>query len=385
MTRPAVAREDLDRFQAELRERRTRLQHMPADLGSQAPVADEVSALTEQLAVAVEELRVQQEELADSGRRAAALAAERDAWFELSPDVLVLTDRHGSVVRANAAAQRLIALPEIRRPRPLATWFDPQDRPGVRGLIARVVRTRQPAAGSTTVIGPGGTRIPTDVRIGYLPTSLPGGDPGLQWVLQPRTSVVPEVPEPSSAAPQAGVFAELAQELATQPTRESLTTAIVQAATRIIPAADDAGVSIVDRQGQQVLVQSTGPTAQTQAPGSVLSVPLDMPRPFSALLTCSSSRSGAFTPLDEDIAAIFAVHAALALSRSLSDENLRAAVASRQLIGQAVGILIERRKVTAEAAFDQLVRASQAKHVKLREVAVAVVETGLDPSGIRVA
>ena len=61
-------------------------------------------------------------------------------------------------------------------------------------------------------------------------------------------------------------------------------------------------------------------------------------------------------------------------------ENLRQALVTRQLIGQAQGILMERERITAEQAFDILRRASQHLNTKLREVAQELVETGERPS-----
>jgi hypothetical protein len=60
-------------------------------------------------------------------------------------------------------------------------------------------------------------------------------------------------------------------------------------------------------------------------------------------------------------------------------ENLRQALITRQLIGQAQGILMERERVTAEQAFDILRRASQHLNTRLREVAQDLVETGERP------
>jgi hypothetical protein len=60
-------------------------------------------------------------------------------------------------------------------------------------------------------------------------------------------------------------------------------------------------------------------------------------------------------------------------------ENLRQALVTRELIGQAQGILMERERITAEQAFDILRRASQHLNTKLREVAQQLVETGERP------
>lgn len=49
------------------------------------------------------------------------------------------------------------------------------------------------------------------------------------------------------------------------------------------------------------------------------------------------------------------------------------ALASRDVIGQAKGILMHRNRVSADDAFDILKRASQKKHMKLHTVAEEVV------------
>ena len=65
---------------------------------------------------------------------------------------------------------------------------------------------------------------------------------------------------------------------------------------------------------------------------------------------------------------------ALWVARSHEDEehraaNFQAALSSRETIGEAMGILIEPERITAQQAFNVLRRASQHLNVKLREVA----------------
>jgi len=60
-------------------------------------------------------------------------------------------------------------------------------------------------------------------------------------------------------------------------------------------------------------------------------------------------------------------------------ENLHAALITRELIGQAQGILIERERISADQAFHVPRQASQHLNVKLREVARDLVDTGERP------
>ncbi len=85
--------------------------------------------------------------------------------------------------------------------------------------------------------------------------------------------------------------------------------------------------------------------------------------------------SGAGTQLLEPVAA----HAALALAAVQRAVHLDRALESRDVIGQAKGVLMERYRITADAAFGILARASQDTHRRVREVAALVTETGETP------
>jgi hypothetical protein len=75
----------------------------------------------------------------------------------------------------------------------------------------------------------------------------------------------------------------------------------------------------------------------------------------------------------------FAAQAAVVLRSAQNEQHLRAAMATRTLIGQAQGILMERYKMTAEQAFAVLSRVSQQTNVKLRDVAQRLIDTGETP------
>lgn len=75
-----------------------------------------------------------------------------------------------------------------------------------------------------------------------------------------------------------------------------------------------------------------------------------------------------------EIGELFAEHAAIALGRSRREENLTEALGSRQLIGQATGIVMERYQIGPDRAFQFLVRASQAGNIKLRDIAQEIVD-----------
>ncbi len=73
-----------------------------------------------------------------------------------------------------------------------------------------------------------------------------------------------------------------------------------------------------------------------------------------------------------------------ASAREREDEGarahtLRAGLATREMIGRAEGILMERERINSDEAFDILRRSSQLQNVKLREVARRLIETGERP------
>ena len=57
-------------------------------------------------------------------------------------------------------------------------------------------------------------------------------------------------------------------------------------------------------------------------------------------------------------------------------DQLGEAVASRDVIGQAKGIIMERHRVTADEAFGGLRRASQSFNIKLTDLATDLTITG---------
>ncbi|MFL6089676.1 MAG: GAF and ANTAR domain-containing protein [Aeromicrobium sp.] len=81
----------------------------------------------------------------------------------------------------------------------------------------------------------------------------------------------------------------------------------------------------------------------------------------------------AFDADDEAVASILARHAAAALVSARRAENLWMAIDARKLVGQAQGILMERFDLNADQAFAVLLRYSQGKNLKLRDVAQLLV------------
>jgi transcriptional regulator with GAF, ATPase, and Fis domain len=96
-------------------------------------------------------------------------------------------------------------------------------------------------------------------------------------------------------------------------------------------------------------------------------------------LNLYSKEADAFDERSRTVGLVFAAHAAVALSTALHDEQMEEALQSRDLIGQAKGILMAREGITADQAFEMLRRASQRLNVKLRDVAGEIVRPSQSP------
>lgn len=92
-------------------------------------------------------------------------------------------------------------------------------------------------------------------------------------------------------------------------------------------------------------------------------------------LNIYSTQPHAFTHEDVSHGQTIAAMAAVALARSIKDEQLAQALETRTVIGQATGVLMERFDLSPEAAFDVLRRISSHHNVKLRDLAADVVRT----------
>lgn len=115
---------------------------------------------------------------------------------------------------------------------------------------------------------------------------------------------------------------------------------------------------------------------------AVLSTPLITP-PRTALgaLNVYSHRDEEFVDAARATAEIIGALAAVVMGSALDlrdckqlNVQLRDAVASREIIGEAKGILMERQSCTRQEAFDMLRRASQRENRKLRDLATELVD-----------
>jgi GAF domain-containing protein len=88
--------------------------------------------------------------------------------------------------------------------------------------------------------------------------------------------------------------------------------------------------------------------------------------------------AGAFDSECEAIGSVLAAHGAAAILASRQSEHLNSALTSRDIIGQAKGIIMERFNVDAVRAFDLLRELSQTSNARLADIAQQVIDTRSD-------
>lgn len=119
-----------------------------------------------------------------------------------------------------------------------------------------------------------------------------------------------------------------------------------------------------------------GEVAVALGVNSVISFKLSDGHETIGALNLYSRKPQAFAPDDQDMGVLLAAHAAVVMTASRAQANLSVALESRDVIGQAKGILMERFKLDDRQAFDALIAVSQHTHRKLREVADQLRTTG---------
>lgn len=222
----------------------------------------------------------------------------------------------------------------------------------------------------------------------------------------------------------AAAFVAFARTVQQQQDPESTLDEIVRAAVALIPGCDDGSISVVlgrkavsSRSASSELAavvdrlqESTGqgpcldaayvhqtvrvpdmatetrwpdfaPSALAAGAAGMLSCQLYVQGDDLGALNLFSRTAGALDEESEHVALMFAAHAAVAFAAAQQRDAAARTVATRQLIGRAEGILMERHRVTAEQAFAMLTRVSQHRNEKLRDIADRLVHSGrLDES-----
>jgi transcriptional regulator with GAF, ATPase, and Fis domain len=118
------------------------------------------------------------------------------------------------------------------------------------------------------------------------------------------------------------------------------------------------------------------PRAAELGVASMLSIQLYVADDNLGALNLYARHPHAFDEGSEFVGQLFGTHAAVAMSAAQKQDQLAQGMATRDLIGQAKGILMERHRITGDQAFALLVGASQRTNIKLRDVAERLVHSG---------
>jgi GAF domain-containing protein len=195
-----------------------------------------------------------------------------------------------------------------------------------------------------------------------------------------------------------------------------LVTALCRESVRIVPGARDAGVIVTGCRGLETVATSgpvpeqldalqhdldAGPcltaareqvvvrvddiaadrrweafraAALRAGVGSMLCLPLRVDAAVLGTLSLYSDKREAFTDAEPTVR-VMSVLAASTLSELRRKQNFERALSSRDLIGQAKGILMYAHRIDADTAFRVLER-SKATNTKLVEIARSVTESG---------
>ncbi|MFJ4469768.1 GAF and ANTAR domain-containing protein [Streptomyces sp. NPDC089424] len=204
-----------------------------------------------------------------------------------------------------------------------------------------------------------------------------------------------------------------AQQLHGTLTPDTTLNTAVQLAVRLLPGAEYAAISVIERDGDRrtvawsdelvraveafggdgarppywtrlwnaPVVRLTDSEAEEGGEGpaglglrSALALRLRADKRSLTVLTAYARGPHVFDDTATRIGRLFTAHVSIALDSATVREQLTEAMRTRDLIGQATGILMERMNMDAGEAFESLVRASQRENIKLRDLARRLVD-----------
>jgi GAF domain-containing protein len=227
-----------------------------------------------------------------------------------------------------------------------------------------------------------------------------------------------DLTDPNARHALAVRMAELARAMAAPRSVEQVLADVTAAAVEVIPATDLAGILFVKKGGEFESLADTdglvaeldklqhdfgeGPCAEaalhetvvrsddlrtesrwpSYAPAAVqrgvlssLSFKLYTADRTAGALNLFSYQAGVWDAEAEVVGSVFAAHAAAAILAARHGEQLHSAVSSRDRIGQAKGIIMERFGVDDVRAFELLRMLSQENQVKLADIAQRIIDT----------
>lgn len=297
--------------------------------------------------------------------------------FDSLHDAVVVTDAAGVVLLVNDAFTRLVGWRADEGPfRPPYPWWPADQELAARGefeLHSRAGTSVWVSLTTTTVAIPGQPGVPA-------------------WATTLR-----DVTAERAARARRAAAADLAGKFATA---HDLTAVVITAVAGFQELFDgDSVVEVATGDGRSLFTASGPVDEVTSLPEELLPLPeeeavggerldalLIRPRASEACRAWVRFPTPRVVSEDEVIVGSLLAEAfGLAVDRvTIATEsadrvqNLQAAVESHRRIGQAIGILVERHRLTPRDAFARLSKRSQDTNVKVRDLAARLVETGLE-------
>ena len=165
------------------------------------PVAlEELRTSIEELRIAEARLRLSRDERIQLGQTADTHRLRYQQLFELAPDALVITDRHGAIRELNAAARRLLRLPpETKAGHALVRFVRPSKKGIFKECLLAVDQTKRTQVFSIDLATPDGVPITAAVCVSQIDSE----SGSLHWTIKndDSTRVFVDQREPMRDAP----------------------------------------------------------------------------------------------------------------------------------------------------------------------------------------
>lgn len=387
----------------------------PADL----ELVQDLETAYEELRVADEEVRAQQEQIAGLLESQHLVRWQQERATSLLPVPAVITSSEGVVQFVNAAAAMILRRSVVRIVgKPLMVFFSAEDRPALRRMMSTHGRDQRPFRRAATLVDLQGRATSVECTV----SAVPASSHMLSWLL---LSPSPAVATPGLALPEA------LTSITALPTQHDHRDDVLRAAAKVcddVLGTDVCLSLVVGTPLEPEVLASTAPLAQAvdgaqitagegpcasafetgelvvtphvhtdprwpdlsrvldRAVVAVVAIPLEVGDQVVGALnlyTTATLRPELAEHGELLAATIAAVLHELDNRRQLQDltREMESVLVSRAAIEQAKGVVMAHRGIGPDDAFAHLVALSSSRHLKLRDVATQIVAEAAKTSG----
>ncbi len=150
-------------------------------------VLADVLSLVEELTVTEEELRHQNDELAEARRLAEEALRKYEDLFEFAPDGYLVTDRSGAIAEANHVIGEMLRIDaRFLDGKPLLVYVAREDRPRLSGMLADLPHCDRPISAIVQLVRRDESQLPARLTAALSPDH--GAEPGsIRWIVHDLT------------------------------------------------------------------------------------------------------------------------------------------------------------------------------------------------------